>query len=182
MHILSTENLELGCTLIEKAVVDRALRDIEVSISGPVEARREQRARSPGVPFYDASYIQPSSRWPQALPPILRPKPGPLSAQQLKVYKDFTSITVGSAREEQPGGTASLAAGGQPSRPSQRSTARTLASAALVCILRLAPLSSDSPSRSFPCPRLAALRVAGRVPSLRAHHTARSGLLRRALR
>ena len=104
VHILSTENLELGCNLIEKAVVDKALKDIEESIAPALQARREQRARNPGVAYYDTSYIQPNAKWPQALPDMLRPKPGPLSAQQLKVYKDFNTMPMNAAKARLPAG------------------------------------------------------------------------------
>lgn len=104
VHILSTENLELGCNLIEKAVVEKALKDIEESIAPAIQARKDQRARNPNVTYYDTSYIQPTSKWPQALPDMLRPKPGPLTAQQLKVYKDFNSMPTGAAKARLPAG------------------------------------------------------------------------------
>ena len=31
-------------------------------------------------------------KWPRSLPDVLKPKPGPLSATHLKVYKDFMSL------------------------------------------------------------------------------------------
>jgi len=104
VHLLATENLELGCNLIEKAVVDKALKDIEESIAGAIQSRKDQKARNPNVPYYDTNYIQTSSKWPQALPDMLRPKPGPMSAQQLKVYKDFNFMPVGAAKARLPQG------------------------------------------------------------------------------
>lgn len=31
-------------------------------------------------------------KWPRSLPDVLKPKPGPLSATHLKVYKDFMNL------------------------------------------------------------------------------------------
>lgn len=98
VQILSTENLELGCNLIEKAVVDKALKDIEECIAPALQARKDHRSRNSNVQYYDTNYIQQTSKWPQALPDMLRPKPGPLTAQQLKVYKDFNTMPAGTAK------------------------------------------------------------------------------------
>jgi len=44
--------------------------------------------------------IVPTTRkWPQALPDMLRPKLGPLSAQQLKAYNDFNFMPIGAAKQ-----------------------------------------------------------------------------------
>lgn len=100
VHVLSTENLELGCGLIEKAVIDKALKDIEESISPAMQARKQQKERAPSVPYYDQNYFQPGAKWPQALPEVLRPKPGPVPNNQLKVYKHFQNMptTISKAR------------------------------------------------------------------------------------
>merc|ERR1711924_199733 len=84
VQLLSADNLELGCSLIEKAVVDKALKDVEDSIAPAVQARRAHHERNPaGVPYFDPGHFNPNSKWPQGLPDMLRPKPGPLSAAQL---------------------------------------------------------------------------------------------------
>eukprot|EP00927_Polykrikos_kofoidii_P002672 TRINITY_DN11067_c0_g5_i2.p1 TRINITY_DN11067_c0_g5~~TRINITY_DN11067_c0_g5_i2.p1 ORF type:complete len:2502 (+),score=564.25 TRINITY_DN11067_c0_g5_i2:638-7507(+) len=104
LHVVSNDNLDLGCSLIEKAVVDKALKDIEESIAPALQARQEHRLRNPSmmVPYYDTNIINSQAKWPQALPEVLRPKSGPLSAAQLKVYKDFHSLPMSSSKVRLP--------------------------------------------------------------------------------
>lgn len=98
VHFLQQDNFELGCSLIEKAVADKALKDIEESISPAIQARRQQKECAPSVQYYDPNYYQPGAKWPQSLPEGLRPKPGPLPAHHLKVYKDFQTMPTGVAK------------------------------------------------------------------------------------
>ncbi|PHJ15254.1 ccr4-not complex not1 protein, partial [Cystoisospora suis] len=88
VQILSADNLELGCSLIEQAVVEKVLRDIENTIQPALVVRRQARER--GVPFVDANYIK-SSSWTLNLPEPLKLRPV-LNNRQLQVYKDFMNF------------------------------------------------------------------------------------------
>lgn len=85
--ICSTENLELGCMLIEKAATEKAVRDIDEAIAVTFSIRQTSR-RETGQPYYDMTIFQ-DGRYPKELPDPLRPKPGGLRPDQLLVYEAF---------------------------------------------------------------------------------------------
>jgi len=87
---LVQDNLDLGCNMIEKTVVDKAMRDIRESINPAIQARRNHRMRGSREPFFDPNFRQ--TRWPQALPEVLRPRTGGTPQHHLKVYKDFNNM------------------------------------------------------------------------------------------
>ncbi|CAM9685241.1 unnamed protein product [Ectocarpus sp. 6 AP-2014] len=107
VHLCSSENLELGCMLIEKAATEKAMRDIDEAVAPALQARRKSRETT-GQPFYDMSIFN-NLRYPGALPESLRPKPGGLRPQQLLVYEAFQRVP------RQPAVTRSPAAGPTPS-------------------------------------------------------------------
>lgn len=86
----SSENLELGCLLIEKAATDKALRDIDDALQNAVAIRKEHRDTM-GQPYYDMSIFNNGMRFPSGLPQALRPRPqeGGLAPDQLAVYEAF---------------------------------------------------------------------------------------------
>ncbi|KAL1530185.1 hypothetical protein AB1Y20_001101 [Prymnesium parvum] len=86
----SSENLDLGCTLIEKAATEKAVRDVEEALAPAFAIRRKHREQT-GLPYYDMS-IFTSGRYPGSLPEALRPKPGGLLPAQRRVYDDFGRI------------------------------------------------------------------------------------------
>jgi len=88
---VSQENLELGCTLIEKAATEKAVRDIEESLGNDLMKRQRHREMT-GKPYFDMSIFNPDQRYPAALPEPLRPKPGGLRSEQLLVYEAFQRI------------------------------------------------------------------------------------------
>jgi len=89
LAICSTENLELGCMLIEKAATEKAVRDMDESISSALSVRKNHREQT-GQPYYDMSiFHSEGQRYPKALPDPLRPKPGGLHPGQLLVYEAF---------------------------------------------------------------------------------------------
>eukprot|EP00929_Paragymnodinium_shiwhaense_P096504 TRINITY_DN5810_c0_g1_i1.p1 TRINITY_DN5810_c0_g1~~TRINITY_DN5810_c0_g1_i1.p1 ORF type:complete len:2534 (+),score=627.08 TRINITY_DN5810_c0_g1_i1:150-7751(+) len=98
---LASENLDLGCAIIEKAVIDKASAEIENHIESLVEERRQHRERKPGVPYADPAFYAPNERWPAALPEVLRPR-APLSAEELKVYRDFNNMPTSANRFRLP--------------------------------------------------------------------------------
>lgn len=89
--IVSQDNLDLGCTLIEKAATEKAVRDIEESICDDL-AKRQKHREMTGKPFFDMSIFNPNQRYPENLPEPLRPKPGGLRREQLQVYEAFHRI------------------------------------------------------------------------------------------
>ena len=89
----ATDNLELGCLLIEKAATEAAIRDVEESLSKPLAERRQAAQQNQGnsngaaVAFVDPNFA--GKRYPNALPKELRPSPMGLTQEQLMVYKAF---------------------------------------------------------------------------------------------
>lgn len=89
--VVSQDNLELGCTLIEKAATEKAGRDIEESLGNELMKRQKHRELT-GKPYFETSIFSPEHRYPAALPEPLRPKPGGLRNDQLLVYEAFQRI------------------------------------------------------------------------------------------
>jgi CCR4-NOT transcription complex subunit 1 len=87
VSICAADNLDLGCMLIEKAAMEKAVRDIDESLASDLSTRKRHRETT-GSPFYNMS-IFGSGTYPSALPDPLRPKPGGLRNDQLLVYKAF---------------------------------------------------------------------------------------------
>ena len=86
------DNLELGCSLIEQAATERAIRDIDEALAPAVLARQKHREKHgpAGQPFFDPAYLQ--GRFPGALPESLRPRPGHLAPAPQRIYEDFASL------------------------------------------------------------------------------------------
>lgn len=89
VQICATDNLELGCMLIEKAATEKAVRDVDEALAQSINMRRKHREQT-GQPFYDMSIFgNGSQRYPAALPDQLRPKPGGLRAEHFQLYDSF---------------------------------------------------------------------------------------------
>ena len=86
VQVCSNDNIDLGCALIEKASMEKAIRDIDESLTIGIQARR--KAREAGQPFVDATVVR-GSKYPRELPEALRTRPGGLMQQQLLVYEGF---------------------------------------------------------------------------------------------
>ena len=100
--ICSTENLELGCMLIEKAATEKAVRDMDEALTAELSIRKNHREQK-GQPYYDMSIFHTEGqRYPKELPDPLRPKPGGLRAEQLLVYDAFQLIPRQPAPTPQP--------------------------------------------------------------------------------
>jgi hypothetical protein len=82
--VTTADNIELGCALVEEAVVQLSIRKVKEVLHSSFLAR--QQALQNHVPWVDPVHSQ--SRWLSLLPPALQPKPIS-SAEQLEVYKDF---------------------------------------------------------------------------------------------
>lgn len=88
VQVCANDNLELGCILIEKASTEKAIRDIDETVTSATQARK--KAREAGQIFYDPSLL--STKVFNDLPDILKPKQGGLSASQYLVYESFQRV------------------------------------------------------------------------------------------
>jgi CCR4-NOT transcription complex subunit 1 len=89
--IVVADNLDLACTFIEKAAMDKAVPEIDDSLASSFSNRKKHRERT-GQPYYDMSVYSGISRYMGSLPEPLRLKPNGLVPQQLRVYEDFARI------------------------------------------------------------------------------------------
>jgi len=93
VQICATDNLELGCKLIEKAATEKAVRDVDEALATPMNTRRQHREQT-GQPYYDTSiFSNGNQRYPAALPDQLRPKPGGLQAEHFQLYESFQRLS-----------------------------------------------------------------------------------------
>ncbi|CAO1632939.1 unnamed protein product [Parajaminaea phylloscopi] len=110
------DNLELACSIVEKAAMEKAKPEVDDGLSGAYAARRDHRQRGRGY-FWDAGALT-TSQYAATLPEGLRLKPEGLQSQQLRVYQDFGNITrppsTGAAEDERTpaGGAAAASAAG----------------------------------------------------------------------
>eukprot|EP01114_Cavostelium_apophysatum_P013415 TRINITY_DN3247_c0_g1_i5.p1 TRINITY_DN3247_c0_g1~~TRINITY_DN3247_c0_g1_i5.p1 ORF type:complete len:2234 (+),score=701.16 TRINITY_DN3247_c0_g1_i5:75-6776(+) len=88
VQILASDNLDLACTIIEKAATEKAVRDTDEALSVAFNIRRKHIKERGNATFFDPTFV---SRYP-AIPESLRPKLGGLMAHQVRVYDDFSRI------------------------------------------------------------------------------------------
>lgn len=105
VQICVTDNLDLGCMLIEKAATEKAVREVDEALATAIAARRKHREQT-GQPFYDMSIFSTGNRYPAALPEPLRPKPGGLKTEHLQLYESFQRMP----RQHQIAGTSTALA------------------------------------------------------------------------
>merc|ERR1711871_91947 len=86
VQVCSSDNLDLGCMLIEKFATEKAIRDVDEALASSIQARRKHRET--GQPFVDGA-VPKGSRYPRELPEMLKPKAGGLHPGQLQVYEIF---------------------------------------------------------------------------------------------
>lgn len=92
VQICATDNLELGCRLIEKAATEKAVRDVDDALATAMNQRRKHREQT-GEPFFDMSiFSNGGQRYPAALPDELRPKPGGLQTEHFQLYESFQRL------------------------------------------------------------------------------------------
>ena len=84
--LTSRENLELGCMLIKKKVIEKALRKVKEDIQITQAVERRQRSEELGIKLFRDENIVAQF---QELPPQLQPNINGLSTAQFKVYEDF---------------------------------------------------------------------------------------------
>eukprot|EP00250_Pteridium_aquilinum_P021342 c25093_g1_i1 orf=270-7661(-) len=100
--LITNDNLDLGCAVIEKSATEKALRDLEEVIGPPLAHRRKQR-EAMGVGYYDVSVYSQGHL--ARLPEVLRPKPGRLTTAQQRVYEDFVRLPWQNQPSQSPGST-----------------------------------------------------------------------------
>ena len=116
--ICSTDNLELGCRLIEKAATEKAVRKLNDTIASAIAVRKDAREKK-GQLYYDMSIFgNENQRYPRELPDMLRPTPGGLRPEQLLVYDAFQRIP----RQPQPAQTSSENSSSQSSGDANNSS------------------------------------------------------------
>ncbi|GMH00621.1 hypothetical protein Nepgr_002460 [Nepenthes gracilis] len=89
IQLVTNDNLDLGCAIIEQAATEKAVQTIDDEITHQLSLRRKHR-ESLGSSIYDSSVYAQGSMG--VLPETLRPKPGRLSLSQQRVYEDFVRL------------------------------------------------------------------------------------------
>ncbi|KAF5731634.1 Ccr4-not transcription complex putative isoform 1 [Tripterygium wilfordii] len=89
VQLVTNDNLDLGCAVIEQAATDKAIQTIDGEIAQQLSIRRKHR-ESIGQFFFDANVYAQGPMG--VLPEALRPKLGHLSLSQQRVYEDFVRL------------------------------------------------------------------------------------------
>ncbi|KAL4599949.1 hypothetical protein ACB092_11G164000 [Castanea dentata] len=89
VQLVTNDNLDLGCALIEQAATDKAIQTIDGEIGQQLALRRKHR-EGVGPTFFDGNMYTQGSMG--VVPEALRPKPGHLSLSQQRVYEDFVRL------------------------------------------------------------------------------------------
>ncbi|OMP00668.1 hypothetical protein COLO4_12469 [Corchorus olitorius] len=109
VQLVTNDNLDLGCAVIEQAATEKAIQTIDGEIANQLAIRRKHRDPS----FFDPSIYGQGS---MGVPEALRPKPGHLSLSQQRVYEDFVRLPLqnqsGQTSHSMSSGASSLSADG----------------------------------------------------------------------
>ncbi|WJX85826.1 hypothetical protein P8452_68221 [Trifolium repens] len=89
VQLVTNDNLDLGCAVIEHAATDKAINTIDTEISQQLSLRKKHR-EGMGSTFFDTNLYPQGSMG--GVPEPLRPKPGQLSLSQQRVYEDFVRL------------------------------------------------------------------------------------------
>ncbi|XP_054784760.1 uncharacterized protein LOC129291440 isoform X2 [Prosopis cineraria] len=89
VQLVTNDNLDLGCAVIEQAATEKAISTIDAEIGQQLSLRRKPR-EGMGPTFFDANLYTQGSMG--GVPEPLRPKPGQLSLSQQRVYEDFVRL------------------------------------------------------------------------------------------
>jgi CCR4-NOT transcription complex subunit 1 len=96
IFIIVSDNLDLACSVMEKAAAEKSIPEIDDSLANSFMNRRKHREQRTGQPFYDP-LAYASSHYLAMLPESLRMKPSGLTSLQMRVYEDFMRIPHGTA-------------------------------------------------------------------------------------
>ncbi|XP_073064928.1 uncharacterized protein [Primulina eburnea] len=89
IQLVTNDNLDLGCAVIEQAATEKAIQTIDGEIAQQLTIRRKHREGA-GLTYFDSSLYAQGQMG--VLPDALRPKPGRLSHSQQRVYEDFARL------------------------------------------------------------------------------------------
>ncbi|GAU24430.1 hypothetical protein TSUD_391390 [Trifolium subterraneum] len=89
VQLVTNDNLDLGCAVIEQAATDKAISTIDTEISQQLSLRKKHR-EGMGSTYFDTNLYPQGSMG--GVPEPLRPKPGQLSLSQQRVYEDFVRL------------------------------------------------------------------------------------------
>jgi len=81
---IAQDNIDLGCSIIQKAAADQSVRDINEILRSEFQSRQSRRDRS-----HYQEQLYRSGRFPGNLPEPLRPKLGGLTDLQSQVYAEY---------------------------------------------------------------------------------------------
>nr|CDI56008.1 related to CDC39-component of the CCR4-NOT complex [Melanopsichium pennsylvanicum 4] len=86
--VIMQENLDLACSVIEKAAMDKAVPEVDEGLTNAYSSRREHRTRGRGY-YWDSAALA-ASQYAATLPDMLRLRPDGLVPAQLRVYDGFS--------------------------------------------------------------------------------------------
>ncbi|XP_040991398.1 CCR4-NOT transcription complex subunit 1-like isoform X2 [Juglans microcarpa x Juglans regia] len=89
VQLVTNDNLDLGCAVIEQAATDKAIQTIDGEIAQQLALRRKHR-EGVGPTYFEANMYTQGSMG--VVPEALRPRPGHLSLSQQRVYEDFVRL------------------------------------------------------------------------------------------
>ncbi|KAF8964122.1 Not1-domain-containing protein [Flammula alnicola] len=87
VSLLVQDNLDIACSAIEKAAMERAITDVDEGFASSYDVRRRHRELRSTQAFWDPSV--PHSNFTASLPDPLRIKPTGVQSHQALVYEDF---------------------------------------------------------------------------------------------
>ena len=88
LMVIMQENLDLACSVIEKAAMDKAMPEVDEGLTNAYSSRREHRTRGRGY-YWDSAALA-ASQYAATLPDMLRLRPDGLVPAQLRVYDGFS--------------------------------------------------------------------------------------------
>ena len=88
LMVIMQENLDLACSVIEKAAMDKAVPEVDEGLTNAYSSRREHRTRGRGY-YWDSAALA-ASQYAATLPDMLRLRPDGLLPGQLRVYDGFS--------------------------------------------------------------------------------------------
>ncbi|CDU22470.1 related to CDC39-transcriptional regulator protein [Sporisorium scitamineum] len=88
LMVIMQENLDLACSVIEKAAMDKAVPEVDEGLTNAYSSRREHRTRGRGY-YWDSAALA-ASQYAATLPDMLRLRPDGLVPAQLRVYDGFS--------------------------------------------------------------------------------------------
>eukprot|EP01038_Epipyxis_sp_PR26KG_P009842 gene9842-13237_t len=89
VQVCSNENVDIGAALIEKAAIDKSIREIDEVFASSMQTRAT--FRESGHTFVDPS-VQLSGKYPAELQDVLKPRLGGLLPHQLQMYEAFKRL------------------------------------------------------------------------------------------